>query len=275
MNMSFFKTLSYRMKMIFFPSFRKSEKFLTNIDDQNHSIDDKNGDFYRLAVVQYEHQNFKSSKDFHAKILSIVKEAKSNYAKIVLFPAGMNMELYSVTEDALSDSQLSKISEECLKIFSNVAYTEKIILSYADLFRGKRSFHLLDQNGKSIEEKIFTVEDVKISFIDYDSDDVDLILNPSLMKKWVSDYESFAHAWLYSQQKNVFSAEAYMVGDHFVGQSGIYAPLEATDALNGILKQAQSKSLGELLIEKIDFSKIKALKVQKNDEYDRLFANKK
>ncbi|MGC8545592.1 hypothetical protein [Athalassotoga sp.] len=233
--------------------------------------------FEYVGVIQFQHQNFKNSKDFHTKVLSLVKAAKTEGAQIVLFPAGMNMELYSVPEENLSGNQISKIEDECLKIFSNVASIEKIYVGYADLVKGMKIYHFINGNGKSVEGNTFTIYNVKVAFMDDEIDeDVDLILNPCLTKKWVGDYESFGHAWLYSQQRYSYSMESYMVGDHFTGQSGIYAPIEATDSMSGIIKQTQSKILEETLVAKIDFSILEAVKRKKNvkDEYARLLYNK-
>lgn len=225
-----------------------------------------------VGVVQFQHQNFKNVKDFYGKILSIVKEAKEKGAGFLLFPAGMNIELYFESEEKLSENQISKIEDECLKVFSNIASNEKICLAYADIVKGQKLFHFLDNNGKHEDEDIFKIFNVKSAFLEK-AHDVDLVLNPSAVKKWIGNYESFGHAWLYSQQEYVYSMESYMVGDHFIGQSGIYAPIEATESASGIIKQAQSRLLEEILIAKIDFSAIDDLKNKKNvkNEYERLF----
>ncbi len=244
----------------------------------NRTIQIESNAFEYVGVVQFQHQNFKNAKDFHAKVLSNVEIAKMEGAQLVLFPAGMNIELYSLPEENLSENQISKIEDECLKIFSSVASTEKIYLGYADLVKGRKICHLLNSNGKLLDGNIFTIYNVKVAFMDDDiNEDVDLILNPCIVKKWIGDYESFGHAWLYSQQEYVYSMESYMVGDHFIGQSGIYAPIEATESMSGIIRQAQSKLLEEILVSKIDFSDLEIAKSRKNankSEYARLIENK-
>ncbi len=247
----------------------RQDTILVQREDENLKLDE----LKYFAVVQFEHANFRSAKELQNKIREIVREAiLSSHVQFILFPAGMNLELYSTSQDSLSDNQISRMSDECLKVFSNVASAEKVFIAYADLVRGKKIFHILNSNGKVIVEDPMIVMGIKITFFE-SSGDIDLFLAPSFTKKWIGDYESFAHAWLYSQQECVYTMEAYMVGDHYTGQSGIYAPIEATDALNGIIKQAQSKNFGEILIAELDFSKIKEAR-SKNSEYDRLFANK-
>lgn len=254
-----------------FFSKRKANAFL------NNSIQIKSDSFEYVGVIQFQHQSFKNAKDFHTKVLSVVKEAKDEGAQLVLFPAGMNIELYSVPEENLSGNQISKIEDECLKVFSNVAAAERVYIGYADFVKGIKIYHLLNDNGKSIDGNTFRIYNVKVAFMNDDTDeDADLILNPCLARKWIGDYESFGHAWLYSQQEYSYSLESYMVGDHFTGQSGIYAPIEATDAMSGIIKQSQSKILEEILVAKIDFSILDVVKSKKSlkDNYARLFENK-
>lgn len=261
--LSFFQRLFFRQK--------KENNFFEN----SNNIEINPDKLEYVGVVQFQHQKFKNVKDFSGKILSVVREAKEKGAELLLFPAGMNMELYFEMEEKLSENQISKIEEECLKIFSNVASNEKIYLAYADLVKGQKLFHFLNRSGKSTDENTFSILGVKSAFLEK-ANDVDLVLNPSSVKKWIGDYESFGHAWLYSQQEYVYSMESYMVGDHFTGQSGIYAPIETTDSMSGIIKQAQGKTLEEILVAKIDFSILDKVSGKKNakNEYARLFVDK-
>ncbi len=265
--------MTFEKILNFFRSFfsrRKTNAFLNYMTHEPSELE-------YVGVIQFQHQNFKSIKDFYVKVLSVVKAAKMEGSQLVLFPAGMNTELYFVPEEALSGNQISKIEDECLKVFSNVALAEKMYIGYADLIKGTKVCHLLNGNGKQVDGNKFIVYNVKVAFMNDDiDDDVDLILNSCLVKKWIGDYESFGHAWLYSQQEYAYSMESYMVGDHFTGQSGIYAPIEATESMSGIIKQAQSRLLEEVLVSKIDFSALESLKRKRNakNAYTRLLEHK-
>ncbi|BBJ28014.1 carbon-nitrogen hydrolase family protein [Athalassotoga saccharophila] len=256
--MKFFNLLNFFFK-------RKVNSFV-----DNQSFQDTASDYF--GVIQFQHQNFKSWKEFHAKILSNVKSAKGQGAKFILFPAGMNIELYTSDEGTLSDGQISKAADEVLKIFCAVASSENVYIAYADLVRGQRVFHMIGNTGKEMKGKIFEIYGSIVSFMDEDiPDDVKVVLNPLLLKKWTGDYESFGHAWLFSQQKYVYSLESYIVGDHFIGQSGIYSPIEATESMSGIIKQAQSKILEEILVSHLDFNLIDEIRMKKDlKSYARL-----
>lgn len=253
----------------FFNSFFK-RKVNSLID--NSSIDQSVNSLNHVGVVQFQHQNFKNWKDFQEKVLSNVKSAKDEGAQLILFPAGMNMELYANLEEKLSENQISKSIEESSKVFSSVASLENVYIAYADFVKGKRIFHLIGNNGKEMKEKVYEIHGIKIAFMDDEVDEeVKLVLNPSILRKWVGDYESFGHAWLFSQQRYVYSMESYMVGDHFIGQSGIYSPIEVTESSSGIIKQAQSKVLEEILVAEVNFDLIDEIKHKKSfNPYARL-----
>ncbi|MGC8610901.1 MAG: hypothetical protein ACP5LR_00260 [Athalassotoga sp.] len=257
--------------MKFFNFFNFFIKRKVNSFVDNQSFQDTGFSSY-FGVIQFQHQNFRNWKEFHAKVLSNVKSAKGQGAKFILFPAGMNIELYANDEVSLSDGQISKAAEEVLKIFCAVASAENVYIAYADFVKGQKIFHMIGNTGKEIKGKTFEIYGSLVSFMDEDiTEDVKVVLNPSLLKKWTGDYESFGHAWLFSQQRYVYSLESYIVGDHFTGQSGIYSPIEATESMSGIIKQAQSKILEEILVAHLDFNLIDEVRKKKDlKSYARL-----
>ncbi len=256
--------------MKFFNLFNFFFKRKVNSFVDNQSFETTSSDYF--GVVQFQHQNFRNWKEFHARILSNVKNAKGQGARFILFPAGMNIELYTGDESALSDGQISKATDETLKIFCAIASSENVYIAYADLVKGQRVFHMIGNTGKEVKGKTFEIYGSVVSFMDEEIDEnVKVVLNPLLLKRWTGDYESFGHAWLFSQQKYVYSLESYIVGDHFIGQSGIYSPIEATESMSGIIKQAQSKILEEILVAHLDFSLIDEVRKKKDlKSYARL-----
>ncbi len=252
--------LTFKRKMKFQPQGKKNSQ--GNYEKQRLKT---------VAAIQMKFETFRNVKDFYEKILFIVREAKDSEAQMVCFPAGMNLLLQPVAESRVSQIQRQRIAETVSKIFSDIAATEEVYLSEAEIVGNTVIKKIWNPRGKRIEGRIFSIDQKRVAFLEEQADDVHLILNPMVSTVWFNDYESFSHAWLRSQQNSAYSVESYMVGGSFSGKSGIYGPIEVTDSRNGIIASANSELFQDVVVADLDFEAVERLKKNQPKGYERLF----
>lgn len=235
----------------------------------------------RVAAVQIRFQAFKNVKDFYYSVLKNIEEAKEQGAQLICFPEGMNLELQPISHNIMSNSQRTYISELYSKVFMDISTNEGVYISEAQKWRNTVIRSVWTPDGRRLSGERMNCGGRKISFFKEEcnfDDNIELVLNPTMTRVWMGDYESFGNAWLLSQQVYVYSVESYMVGNYdgtqFLGKSGIYGPIEVTNSQNGILALSKSESLEDLIVAELNFSRLeRVVNFVKDKNYDRLLSD--